>query len=101
MGWSIGYDDYWERDVGYGVPALCDYPDCNKVIDRGLAYVCGGDVYGGEHGCGLFFCSEHRQYADFVTPELDEVCVEVCERCANGQKHFEAKPDIAKWKNGS
>lgn len=60
MGWSIGYDEKWQRDVGYGVPAYCDHPGCAAVIDRGLAYVCcDGEPYGGEHGCGLFFCPEH------------------------------------------
>lgn len=23
MGWSIGFDSNWNRDVGYGVPATC------------------------------------------------------------------------------
>src|SRR4051812_7048849 len=26
MGWSIGYDSNWQRDIGYGVPAFCDHP---------------------------------------------------------------------------
>ena len=26
MGWSIGFDSKWNRDIGYGVPATCDYP---------------------------------------------------------------------------
>ncbi|HEV7521417.1 MAG TPA: hypothetical protein VGP89_09990, partial [Candidatus Angelobacter sp.] len=59
MGWSLGFDSNWQRDIGYGVPAYCDHPKCNKKIDRGLSYVCGGEPYGGELGCGLYFCSEH------------------------------------------
>ncbi|HJQ00100.1 MAG TPA: hypothetical protein VJ851_00740 [Jatrophihabitans sp.] len=59
MGWAVGYDDNWQRDIGYGVPATCDQPDCSEAIDRGLGYVCGGEPYGGETGCGLYFCSEH------------------------------------------
>ena len=59
MGWSIGFDSNWNRDIGYGVPAVCDHPKCNAEIHRGLAYVCGGQPYGGEKGCGLFFCYEH------------------------------------------
>jgi hypothetical protein len=72
MGWAIGYDTNWHRDVGYGVPAYCDHPDCQKIIDRGLSYVCGGDVYGGEHGCGLYFCEHHLFSGDFGL---------TCERC--------------------
>ena len=29
MGWAIGYDSNWGRDIGYGVIAYCDHPDCN------------------------------------------------------------------------
>lgn len=59
MGWSIGYDKHWRRDIGYGVPAYCDHPMCNAEIDRGLAYVCGGAPEGGDKGCGLYFCEAH------------------------------------------
>lgn len=62
MGWSIGYDDNWQRDVGYGVPAFCDAPKCQEKIDRGISYVCGGEHYGGEKGCGLYFCSKHLNW---------------------------------------
>lgn len=59
MGWSLGFDETWNRDIGYGVPAYCDHPECYAVIDRGLSYVCGGEPYGGENGCGLYFCGQH------------------------------------------
>lgn len=72
MGWAIGFDSKWNRDVGFGVPAYCDHPKCDRVIDRGLGYVCGGDVYGGEYGCGLFFCGHHL---------LMGVHAYVCKRC--------------------
>ena len=88
MGWSIGFDPKWNRDIGYGVPAVCDHPGCDNRIDRGLSYVCGGDVYGGEHGCGLFFCGEHL----FFGPENW-----ACERCLNDGDPFEAKPDSLEW----
>jgi len=88
MGWSIGYDDHWERDIGYGVPAICDHPDCNEEIDRGLGYVCGGEPYGGERGCGLFFCGKHLRYG--MRP--------LCERCSpRRKKPFAAKPDHPDW----
>lgn len=77
MGWSIGFDDNWNRDIGYGVPAFCDHPKCNAEIDRGLAYVCGGDPYGGDHGCGLFFCDAHLSYA-----RRGDDYVQLCPRCA-------------------
>lgn len=85
MGWEIGYDESWQRDVGYGVPSICDHPACDKEIDRGLAYVCGNDPYGGEQGCGLFFCPEHLGGDS------------LCERCDSGYDPFEPKPDTAEW----
>jgi hypothetical protein len=87
MGWSIGYDTNWERDIGYGVPAVCDHPDCNNEIDRGLYYVCGGEPFGGEEGCGLFFCDEHM----FAT------LPQKCNRCKEKAEPFIPKPDVAEW----
>lgn len=89
MGWSLGFDSNWKRDVGYGVPAVCDHPDCSEKIDRGLSYVCGNDIYGGERGCGLFFCGRDMTCTAFG-PQL-------CERCAKRRKPFDAKPDVFEW----
>jgi hypothetical protein len=77
MGWSIGYDPEWNRDIGYGVPAWCDHPKCNAEIDRGLAHVCGDSPYGGEHGCGLYFCEEHHS----GSRERNEDAHNLCPRC--------------------
>lgn len=90
MGWSLGYDSNWNRDIGYGVPCECDYPGCTKEIDRGLSHVCGGEPYGGEDGCGLFFCSSHLYGAGSG---------QRCERCVENEPFspFKAKPDIQEW----
>jgi len=88
MGWSIGHDGRWDRDIGYGVPAICDHPECSKEIDRGLAYVCcGQEAYGGDDGCGLFFCGEHQGDGG------------KCERCAADEKPFDPSPDTEEWTN--
>lgn len=86
MGWSIGYDTNWGRDIGYGVPATCDHPECNEKIDRGLSFICGAEPYGGKKGCGLYFCHAHLQ----GYPQR-------CERCAKRRKPFLAKPDHPEW----
>jgi hypothetical protein len=90
MGWSHGYDGKWNRDIGYGVPATCDFPGCNKKIDRGLAFVCGSEPYGGDRGCGLYFCNEHREYY----PRLK---VQLCPKCAKRGNPYKAKPDHPEW----
>lgn len=91
MGWSIGYDSRWQRDIGYGVPALCDQPGCAERIDRGLGYVCGGRPYGEEHGCGLYFCEAHRWYGEQEDAQI------LCQRCNDGEPAYEPKPDIPEW----
>src|SRR5262245_54256410 len=86
MSWAVGYDSNWKRDVGYGVPAICDQPGCDEPINRGLSFVCCGDEpYGGENGCGLYFC-EHHDTGDGQ-----------CERCRDGKAPFEPKPDTREW----
>jgi len=83
MGWSYG--EVGGRDVGYGVPAYCDHPDCNAEIDRGLGYICGyGEVGGGDEGCGNFFCSDHGGGG-------------LCGQCTKGETPFPEKPDHPKW----
>lgn len=85
MGWSLGQNSEG-RDVGYGVPAHCDHPDCGAEIDRGLSYVCGGEPDGGEYGCGLFFCGDHL----FGSHNL-------CDRCYSKQPPFDPTPDHPDW----
>jgi hypothetical protein len=89
MGWSLGYDSNWQRDVGYGVPAFCDHPGCFKEIDRGLSHVCGGEPYGGDKGCGLYFCGEHMTGFDSS---------QRCARCRPRRpKPFKPTPDHPLW----
>lgn len=91
MGWSVGFDTRWNRDIGYGVPAYCDHPSCSEEIDRGLGYVCGGEPYGGDRGCGLYFCDRHFVYSPRYHHQL-------CERCyPRIKKPFSPKPDHPAW----
>lgn len=92
MGWSIGEGEDG-RDIGYGVPALCDHPACNKQIHRGQSFVCGAiGTEGEDRGCGLHFCLEHLGYS----PKYGQLC----ERCyPRRRKPFARKPDIAEWRN--
>lgn len=93
MSWAVGYDHKWDRDIGYGVPAICDHPDCSEEIDRGLSYVCGSDPYGGDRGCGLYFCRKH-----LLMPASDKLPGQLCERCyPRIKKPFAAKQDVYQW----
>src|SRR5580692_1637150 len=84
MSWAVGYDTKWSRYIGYGVPAYCDEPNCYTEIDRGLSYVCCDfEPYGGDDGCGLYFCEKHR-----YSPDDSDVCPHV---------DYVAKPDHPDW----
>jgi len=96
MSYEIGYDDNWERDIGYGVPSICDHPDCNKEINRGLSYVCGGEAYGGEYGCGLFFCENHLG-TKFADNDEDIIMDNICDRCEDSMPPFNKKYDTIEW----
>lgn len=94
MGWSIGYDARWKRDIGYGVPAFCDFPKCNEEIDRGLSYVCGAQQpHGGDWGCGLYFCSKHLFYHSFRGGDSGEFC----KRCIRHKPPHTPKPEHSDW----
>ncbi len=103
MGWSYGFIN--GRDVGYGVPAICDQPGCDKEIDRGLAFVCGGNVGGEPNGCGLFFCYEHLAYYNNIEHVWSQ---QLCDVCGINYKIgdenyklfvaiYDAKPDTEEW----
>lgn len=74
------------RWAGYGVPAICDQPDCETEIDRGIGYRCGDAT---DDGCGLSFCSSHL-YIGGGDPQM-------CERCCDGDTPFDPKPDTPRW----
>jgi hypothetical protein len=90
MGWSVGIGKDG-RDIGYGVPALCDHPDCTRRIDRGLSYVCGMiNTDGEDRGCGLHFCPDHLRYS----PRFGQLCF----RCwPRSREPFARKPDVREW----
>lgn len=88
MGWSLGFDTRWNRDIGYGVPAYCDEPGCMEEIDRGLGYVCCGQrPYGGEQGCGRYFCWKHQD-ADWDDEAGEWFCC---------HKHEHTSPEHPRW----
>lgn len=60
MGWAFCGTDANGREIGYGVEAECDHPDCHEKIDRGLGYCC-GSMHNGDNddGCGGYYCLKH------------------------------------------
>lgn len=62
MGWAQG--EHNGKLVGYAVEDVCNRPDCETPIDRGLAYACGGR-HGEDSGhCDGYFCAEHLYFSD-------------------------------------
>lgn len=103
----MGYQVYkvGHRYGGYGVSAVCEHPDCNEEIDRGVSYACGGEPFS-EHGCDMYFCSKHLHYINF-NPKTGKKCrhqkdcdcdmVQVCERCRDNKPTFPYKPETQEW----
>lgn len=90
MGWAVGTDRDG-RDIGYGVPALCDHSACSEQIDRGLSHVCGMiNTDGEDRGCGLHFCSNHLRHS----VKFGQLCF----RCwPRSKTPFQRKPDVREW----
>lgn len=85
MSWSHCGKDSQGRDIGYAHAATCDHPGCDKVIDRGLSYACGGMHGEDEVSCEKYFCEEHLAYAVDSDDDLHNVCAECAELLkANG-----------------
>ena len=94
MGFAIY--EVGKRWGGYGVPAICEFPDCNEEIDRGISFACGGEPFS-QYGCDRYFCEKHRNYHCFNTGNSERVCVEVCKRCVNRKPPFPYKPETEQW----
>jgi hypothetical protein len=103
----MGYEIYkvGPRWGGYGVPAICEQPECNEKIDRGISYACGGEPFS-DHGCDRYFCGKHLviMYIDLVKGDFckhkkdcDCVWTELCQRCAAGKPPFPYKPELKEW----
>lgn len=78
MGWANCGDDSKGRPIGYAHPATCDHDGCDKPIDRGLAYACGGMHGEEDYSCEGYFCSEHLVFAELP----DGGCKFLCPPCA-------------------
>jgi len=83
------------RFAGYGVPAICEHPNCNEEIDRGMAFACGGEP-NSERGCDRYFCSKHLIFHTFNL-NGERKCLQVCERCDKYKKPFPYKEEHKDW----
>ncbi len=93
----MGYQVYkvGQRWGGYGVPVICEHPDCNEEIDRGMAYACGGEPFS-ERGCDRYFCGKHLIYHNFNMGK-GRAIYPVCEKCDKFKDPFPYKPEHPTW----
>lgn len=78
MSWSDCGKDSQGRPIGYAHAGTCDHPGCDKEIDRGLSYACGGMHGQDEVSCEKYFCEEHLAY----TVDSDDHMHLICAECA-------------------
>lgn len=96
MGYACYYIGEHDRFCGYGVPCICEHPDCTEEIDRGLGHACGDEPAGrGDYGCGLYFCSQHLP--GYRKPRGADRYHQFCQRCANYKPPFKPKPETTEW----
>lgn len=74
MSWSHCGTDKKGRLIGYAHEGVCDHEGCNKVIDRGLSYACGGMHGEDEHSCHKYFCEEHLEWTLDLGDEYKNIC---------------------------
>lgn len=94
----------WDRFWWYGVPAICEHPDCNKEIDRWMSYACWWEPFS-EHWCDRYFCEKHlgSKYIkeDWSECNCEDDCkcesVDLCERCRDNKDPFPYKPEHKRW----
>lgn len=77
MGWAFCGTDSEGREIGYGVEATCDHPECSEKIDRGLGYACGGMHLEGEYSCEKYFCGDHLN----VVVTTEGQVISICDEC--------------------
>jgi len=84
------------RPIGYAFEAVCDEPECEQVIDRGLAYACGGMHGETQYGCEKYFCVKHLDMVGLPDDEYKEFCPS-CRRAMllNDENSF------IEWKEGA
>ena len=81
-GWGDCGEDSLGRPIGYYFEGTCDHPGCNAVIDRGLAYSCGGMHGQDEFSCEEYFCYKHKVVVELKSDcTRDGDCISVCSRC--------------------
>ena len=91
----MGYQVYevGNRWGGYGVPTICEQPNCTEEIDRGISYACGGEPFS-EWGCDRYFCSKHLFYHNFRNSDGGNL---YCYRCVKYKNPFPYKPERKEW----
>ena len=94
---NMGYQIYKVRQRwgGYGVPTICEHPDCNEEIDRGMSFACGGEPFS-EYGCDRYFCGNHLVLHGFNVGGGREY-KQVCERCDKRKSPFPYKSEHPTW----
>lgn len=77
MSWADCGNDSEGRPIGYAFEAECDLPDCDKIIDHGLAYACGSMHGQNEFDCEKYFCEDHLLVVETPIGE----CISICPAC--------------------
>lgn len=96
MGWGNCGEDSEGRPIGYVFEATCDHPGCDKQIDRGLSYACGGmhgkyATDGNMEVCEKYFCGDHMTTVAVPNGTGRSTAIQVCKGCAHEIEEIKAQ----------
>lgn len=96
MGWGNCGEDSEGRPIGYVHEATCDHPGCDKEIDRGLSYACGGmhgkyAADGNMEVCEKYFCGDHMTTVAVPDGSGKSTAIQVCQGCAEEIEEIKAQ----------
>jgi len=76
VGWARCGTDDKGREIGYAISATCDHHDCDKRIDRGISYACGGHHLSADVYCERYFCADHMWWCEVADSFVCAECLE-------------------------
>ena len=77
------------QPCGYAVEDVCNRDDCRTIIDRGVAFACGGEPGAGSDYCAGYFCGAHLVYTGARDPSTTGA---VCDGCV-AQRNGDVEPE--------
>lgn len=97
---GYGYYVIGGKECGYAVEDTCNQEGCTAVIDRGLAYACGGTPGEVDEFCDGYFCGEHLFFVEgsrLGGGEHRPMCGKCVAFLEEAERDFKAEVEAGQW----